>query len=68
MLDELKKPLEELLSTVKDTVQNAERTDEKSNVFFEKLSEKVSLFSGHATVENKELKYNKAYDPEEQKE
>ena len=63
MLEELKKPIEELLTAGKDAVSNAARNNEESNIVFEKLSEKLSVYAGHATVENTELKYDKNYEP-----
>ena len=35
MLEELKKPIEELLTAGKDAVSNAARNNEESNIFFE---------------------------------
>ena len=64
MLEELKKPVEELLSAGK----NAALHSNESEQFFEKLSEKFSIYTGRTIVENTELKYNKNYDPEEKKE
>lgn len=63
MLEELKKPLEELLTAGKDAVSFAAKDSDESNAFFEKLSEKLSVYAGHATVENTELKYDKNNEP-----
>jgi len=62
MLDELKKPLEEIVTSGKDAISNAVKDSDASKAFFEKLSEKFSEFAGRSVVENKELSYNKEYD------
>lgn len=62
MLDELKKPIEDFLTSGKDALGNAAKNNEESKAFFEKLSDKLSSFAGRTVVENKELKYNKDYD------
>ena len=64
MLDEFKKPLEDLLVSGKKILENAGKSDESSDSFFEKLSEKIAKFTGHKTVPNEKLKYNKSGEDE----
>lgn len=67
ILDEIRKPLQEAFTAGKDAVSNAVKNSEESQAFFEKLAEKLSVYTGQTTVENTELKYNKNY-PEGEKE
>ena len=64
MNEEIKKPLEDLFTSGKDAIRNAVKSSDESKAFFERLSDKISDFTGQTTVENKELTYNKDYDPE----
>ena len=64
MLDEIKKPLEDLVASGKKILENAGKNDESSDSFFEKLSEKIARYTGHKTVPNEKLKYNKSGEDE----
>lgn len=68
MQDETKEQIRDFIKSGKDAVSNAVKNSDESKRFFEKLSEKISDFTGHTTVENKELTYNKNYDPEGEEE
>lgn len=65
MLEEMKKPLEDLIDSGKKLLENAGKNDEGSNAFFEKLSEKIAAYTGHTTVPNEKLKYNKSGETKE---
>ncbi|MBR6230643.1 MAG: hypothetical protein IKR00_01760 [Lachnospiraceae bacterium] len=64
MLDEIKKPLEDLVASGKKVLENAVKSDEGSDSFFEKLSERIARYTGHKTVPNEKLKYNKSGEDE----
>ena len=59
MLDDIKKPIEDLIDSGKKILENAGKNDEGSNIFFEKLSERIAKYIGHTTIPNEKLKYNK---------
>ena len=63
MLDEIKKPLGDLLSACRQALEQDGADGGKSHAFFEKLSEHAAKLTGHAAVENKVLKYNRDYVP-----
>lgn len=64
MLDEIKKPLEDLVASGKKVLENAVKNDEGNNRFFEKIAEKIAAYTGHTTVPNEKLKYNKSGEDE----